>query len=172
MKNKILALLVFLSFTSCASYEKFRQITEELEIPSRVYKADYNQAWQAIIQIMKKFDIAQQNQEAGTIKTRWMDNTLQVNFTDSFASSEAVKAAEFQLVVNVAEGYSYGQKVTKVTIYKRQRIENDFLQGWREVTTDGIQEQTILYRLGKIIDNDNYLREVDKAREQEALENF
>lgn len=173
MKNKIaFILLIFFGLTSCASYEKFRQITEELEIPSRVYKADYNQAWQAVIQIMKKFDIAQQNQEAGVIKTRWMDNTLQVNFTDSFASSEAVKAAEFQLVLNVAEGYSYGQKVTKVTIYKRQRIENDFLQGWREVATDGIQEQTILYRLGKIIENDNYLREIDKAREQEALENF
>lgn len=172
MKNNILSLLLIFGLTSCASYEKFRQITEELEIPSQVYKADYNQAWQAVIQIMKKFDIAQQNQEAGVIKTRWMDNTLQVNFTDSFASSEAVKAAEFQLVINVAEGYSYGQKVTKVTIYKRQRIENDFLQGWREVATDGIQEQTILYRLGKIIENDNYLREIDKAREKEALESF
>lgn len=157
---------------SCASYEKFKQITEELEIPSKIFKSDYNQTWQAVIQIMKKYDIAQQNQESGVIKTRWMDNTLQVNFTDSFASSDAVKAAEFKLVISVAEGYSYGQKVTKVTVFKRQRVENDFLQGWREVPTDGIQEQTLLYRLGQMIDNDNKLREIDKAREQEALENF
>src|SRR5690606_28990425 len=120
-----------------------------------------------VIQVMKRFDIAYQNQESGKIKTRWMDNTLQVNFADAFGSSEAVKAAEFKLVINVAEGYSYGQKVTKVTIFKRQRIEHDFLQGWREVPTDGIQEKTLLYRIQTLINNDNKLKAIDKAREKE-----
>lgn len=171
MKNNLI-LCLFLIFSSCTSYEKFRQITEELEIPSRMFKADYNQTWQAVIQVMKRYDIAYQNQEAGKIKTRWMDNTLQVNFTDAFGSADAVKAAEFKLVVNVAEGYSYGRKVTKVTIYKRQRIENDFLQGWKAQPSDGIQEKTLLYRIEKLIENDNKLKEIDKAREKELLENF
>lgn len=147
-------------------------ITEELEIPSEIYGADYNQTWQAVIQVMKRFDISYQNQESGKIKTRWMDNTLQVNFTDSFGSSDAVKAAEFRLMVNVAEGYSYGRKVTKVTVFKRQRVEHDFLQGWKEKQTDGIQEKTLLYRIGRLIENDNKLKEIDKAREREELDAF
>ena len=171
MKTNLL-IIFFLAISSCTSYEKFRQITEELEIPSKMFKADYNQTWQAVIQVMKRYDIAYQNQEAGKIKTRWMDNTLQVNFTDAFGSADAVKAAEFKLVVNVAEGYSYGRKVTKVTIYKRQRIENDFLQGWKAQPSDGIQEKTLLYRIEKLIENDNKLKEIDKAREKELLENF
>lgn len=171
-KIKIITLSFILLVSGCASYEKFRQITEELEIPSRVYNADYNQTWQAVIQVMKRFDIAYQNQESGKIKSRWMDNTLQINFADSFGSSDAVKAAEFKLVVNVAEGYSYGRKVTKVTIYKRQRIEQDFLQGWREEPTDGIQEKTLLYRVGILIENDNKLKAIDKAKEKEQLESF
>ena len=169
--NKLLPFFLIL-FSSCSSYEKFKMITEELEIPSQVYNADYNQTWQAVIQVMKRFDISYQNQESGKIKTRWMDNTLQVNFTDSFGSSDAVKAAEFLLIVNVAEGYSYGRKVTKVTIFKRQRVEHDFLQGWKDKQTDGIQEKTLLYRIGRLIDNDNKLKEIDKVREQEALESF
>lgn len=164
-------IFVFL-LAGCASYEKFRQITEELEIPSEVFKADFNQTWQAVIQVMKKYDIAYQNQESGKIKTRWMDNTLQINFADAFGSSEAVKAAEFQLVINVAEGFSYGRKVTKVTVFKRQRVEHDFLQGWKEVPTDGIQEQTLLYRIQTLINNDNKLKEIDKAREREQLDTF
>ena len=168
---KILLSLSLL-FSSCASYERYRQITEELDIPAKVYKADFNQTWQAVLQIMKRFDVSYNNQEAGKIKTRWMDNTLQVNFTDSFGSSDAVKAAEFKLLINVAEGFSYGRKVTKVTIFKRQRIERDFLQGWKEIPTDGIQEKTLLYRIGVIIQNDNKLREIDKLKEKEALENF
>ncbi|MFT6630890.1 MAG: hypothetical protein ACJAS4_000834 [Bacteriovoracaceae bacterium] len=169
---KLINLIPLLLLFSCSSYEKYRKITEELEIPSKVYKADFNQSWQAVIQVMKRFDVAFQNQEAGKVKTRWMDNTLQVNFTDSFGSNDKVKAAEFKLLINVAEGFSYGRKVTKVTIYKRQRVENDFLQGWKEVPTDGIQEKTLLYRVGILIDNDNKLKEIDKAKEAEQLENF
>lgn len=170
--NKFILLLSLVFISSCASYEQYRQITEELEIPSKVYKADFNQTWQAVLQVMKKYDIAYQNQESGKIKTRWMDNTLEVNFTDSFASSDKVKAAEFKIMVNVAEGYSYGRKVTKVTIFKRQRVEQDFLQGWKEQPAEGILEQTLLYRIGVRIQNDNKFREIDQAKEKEQLENF
>lgn len=166
-----LLIITLLFFSGCASYEKFRQVTEELEIPTKVYRADYNQTWQAVIQVMRKFDIAQQNQEAGFIKTRWMDNTLEVNFTDSFGSSDAVKAAKFKLVVNVVKGFRAAREVTKVTIYKRQLIEQDFLQGWKESTTDGIAEKTLLYRIERLIATDNKLKEIDKAREKEQLEN-
>lgn len=156
--------------SGCASYEKFRQVTEEMEIPTRIYKSDYNQTWQAVIQVMRKYDIAQQNQEAGFIKTRWMDNTLEVNFTDSFGSADAVKAAKFKLVVNVVRGFRAAREVSKVTIYKRQLMEQDFLQGWKEVSTDGITEKTLLYRIERLIATDNKLKEIDKAREKEQLE--
>lgn len=165
-----LLIVMALFFNSCANYEKFRQITEELEMPSKVYRADYNQSWQAVIQVMRKFDIAQQNQEAGFIKTRWMDNTLEVNFTDSFGSSDAVKAAKYKLVVNVVRGFRASREVTKVTVYKRQLMEQDFLQGWKEVSTDGIIEKTLLYRIERLIATDNKLKEIDKAREKEALQ--
>lgn len=165
-----LLILAMMLLSGCANYEKFRQITEELEIPTRIYKSDYNQTWQAVIQVMRKYDIAQQNQEAGFIKTRWMDNTLEVNFTDSFGSSDAVKAAKFKLVVNVVRGFRAAREVSKVTIYKRQLMEQDFLQGWKEVSTDGITEKTLLYRIERLIATDNKLKEIDKAREKEQLE--
>jgi hypothetical protein len=173
MKIKFQAIILILTLlSSCASYEKFKLVTEETEIPQKVYKAEFNQTWQAVIQLMKKYDIAMQNQESGYIKTRWMDNTLQVNFTDSFGDNDAVKAAKFMLVVNVAKGFSAGKEVSKVTIFKRQLVEQDFLQGWKEVPTDGIQEQVFLYRLETLIKNDNSLREIDRAREKEQIENF
>jgi hypothetical protein len=170
MKFYLLMGLIFL-LGGCANYEKFRQVTEELEIPMKVYKADYNQTWQAVIQVMRKYDIAQQNQEAGFIKTRWMDNTLEVNFADAFGSSDAVKAAKFKLVVNVVRGFRTSREVSKVTIYKRQLVEQDFLQGWKEVSTDGIMEKTLLYRIERLIATDNKLKEIDKAREKEQLQN-
>lgn len=165
-------LMIFVFILSCSSYEKYRKITEDLEIPSKIYRADFNQTWQAVSQVMKRFDVAYQNQESGKIKTRWMDNTIEVNFADSFGTNDKVRSAEFKLLVNINEGISYGRKHTKVTIHKVQRVERDFLQGWKVVDPDGIQEQTMLYRIGVIIDNDNKFREIDKAKEEEALQDF
>jgi transposase len=74
------------------------------------------------------------------------------------------------LIVNVVRGFRASREVTKVTIYKRQLMEQDFLQGWKEVSTDGIIEKTLLYRIERLIATDNKLKEIDKAREKEQLE--
>lgn len=172
MKQKIRAIgyIIFLLFlSSCASYQNFKYITEEFEIPSKVFKADFNQTWQAVIQVMKKFDIASQNQEAGFIKTRWIDNTNELNFSDSFGSSDSVKSAKFKLLVNVVKGFRGSMEVTKITIYRRQLVEQDFLQGWKEIPSDGIAEKTLLYRIERLIQIDNKLKAIDKAKEQEEL---
>jgi hypothetical protein len=172
MNNLRSLIFIVFAFSSCASYEKFRQVTEEMDVPSQVYKADFNQTWQAVIQVMKKYDIAQQNQESGYIKTRWIDNTLEINFADSFGSNDAVKAAKFKLIVNVVKGFRSSQEVAKVTIYRRQLVEQDFLQGWKEIPTDATLEETLLYRIDRLIMIDNKLKEIDKAREKEQLENI
>lgn len=172
MKIKCYFLLFTLILTSCADYERFKRITEDIEIPSQVFKADRNQAWAAVLKVMNRFDNAVVNAEAGYIKTNWMDNTLELNFADSFGGNDKVKAAKFKLIVNVVKGYRMSREVTKITIYKRQLVENDFLQGWKEVPTDAILEKTLLYRIDREIIIDNKLKEIDKAKEKELVNSF
>lgn len=172
MTKIILTLFLAFVFNGCASYEKFRQVTEEYEIPSKVFNADYNSTWAAIIKVVSKFDLEAPNQEAGFVKSRWIPNTLELNFANSFGESSEVKSARYKFIINAVKGYRYGREVTKVTIYKRQMVEQDFLQGWKEVASDGTLEQRLLYRIGRKITIDKKLREIDKAREQEQLESF
>ena len=106
------------------------------------------------------------------IKTRWIDNTKALNFVESFASSDKIKAAKFKITLNVVKGYSGTREVSKITIYKRQLIEQDFLQGWKEQHSDGIMEKTILYRVDRKLWIDNKLKEIDKLKEQEQLNSF
>jgi len=158
------------SISGCSSYKQFQYIAEEFEIPSQVYRNDYSQTWQAVLQIMQRYDLSLQNQEAGIIKTRWIDNTLELNFADSFGSRDAVKAARFKLILNVVKGFRGTREVTKVTVFKRQMVENDFLQGWKIVRSDAILEKTILYRIERILAVDRRLKKIEeqKAKEQEA----
>lgn len=156
------------SLASCSSYEQFRYITEEFEIPTKIYKVEYNQAWQAVSDVMKKYNLEVKSQQSGIIKTRWEDNTLELNFSDSFGSSDAIKGARFKLIVNVIKGFRGSREVSKVTVFKRQLIEQDFLQGWKVVPSDGILEKTILYRIDRILRIEQKLKQIEDQRSKEA----
>jgi hypothetical protein len=164
--------LVLIGNFGCSSYENFRHITEDLEIPSQVYRADYNKVWQEVMKITNKYAREVYNQEAGIIKTRWIDNTLELNFADSFGSNDAVKAAQFKLIINVVKGYRGSKEVAKVTVYKRQRVEQDFLQGWKVIRTDGIVEKSILYRLERALAIEERLQKIEDQKIKEAERNF
>lgn len=155
--------------SGCASYENYKFIAEEFEFPSQVYAHDYNKVWQEVMKLTTKYEREVYNQEAGIIKTRWIDNTLEINFADSFGANDAVKAAQFKLIINVVKGFRGKKEVTKVTVFRRQRIEQDFLQGWKLVRSDGILEKSILYRLERALQIEAKLQEIEdkKAKEQE-----
>lgn len=162
-----LLILVLNGLTSCASYQQFKYITEEYEIPKKVFVSSFTQTWQAVLQVMKTYDLAVQNQEAGVIKTRWIDNTLALNFADAFGSSEMVKAARFKLIVNVVKGFKGGREVAKVSVFKRQLVEKDFLQGWKVLPTDSIQEKTILYRIERELVIDRKLKKLEEMKNKD-----
>lgn len=163
-------LYIFLLYivTSCASYEQFKYITEEFEIPTKVFKATYNQTWEAVLNVMSAYDMPTKDQVAGVIKTSWKDNTLELNFADSFGDNDTIRRARFKVIVNVAKGYKGDKEVTKVTIFKRQLVEQDMLQGEKEIPSDGIFEKTLLYRIERVIANDNKLKEIEDAINKEA----
>ena len=169
---KKLFLFFLLCLASCSSYEQFKYITDEFEIPSQVYNATYAQTWQAVLQFARKFDIAIQNQESGIIKTRDIDNTLELNFTDSFGSKDSVKSAKFKVIINVVKGYRGNKEITKVTIFKRQMVEQDFLQGYKIIASDGIFEKVALYRIGKILSVDSKIQNIEKVKQEEDAKKF
>ena len=100
-----------------------------------------------------------------------MDNTNEVNFANS-SSDTSVKAAKFKLVINVTKGFRNTREVTKITIYKRQLVEQDMLQGWKELRSDGIEEKVILHRLEVILKMDQKFRRLEELKAKEEIQNF
>jgi len=171
MKHILFTILTF-ALIGCSSYERFKSETEDLEIPSQVYKADYNKVWQEAMKVTNQYERELHNQEAGIIKTRWKDNTLELNFADAFGSNDAVKSAQFKLIINVTKGFRGNKEVSKVSVYKRQRVEQDFLQGWKVIKSDGILEKTILYRIGQALNIESKLQAIEDKKAKEAEKSF
>jgi hypothetical protein len=164
--------LLIICTAGCSSYENFKNITEDLEIPSQVYKADFNKVWIEVMKITNKYARELYNQDAGIVKTRWIDNTLELNFSDSFGSNDSVKTARFKLIINVVKGYRGNREVSKVTVFKRQQVQQDYLDGWKTVRTDSILEKSILYRLERSLAIEAKLQKIEDRKTKEAEKNF
>jgi len=167
---RIYAFFLFIFLSSCSSYDKYKYLNADLEIPSTLFQASYQQTWSAVVGVMKKYDIELQNQETGVVKTKWMDNTKELNFSDAFGSSEKIKSARFKLFVNVNEANRGNKMLTKVTVYKRQLVEHDFLHGWKEIKQEHGLEKVLLYRVSRLIKIDNYLKKIQEEKEAKELQ--
>ncbi len=163
---------LFLFLTSCASYEQFKHVTTELEIPYKIFPNEFSQTFHAVLQVMKKYDLTQRRPDTGVVKTAWIPNTLQMNFNDSFSGRNSVKAAKFKIIVNITKGVRRNREVSKVTIFKRQMVEQDVLQGWKVISSDGIQEKVILYRIARLLNIDSKLKKIEDMKSKEEEANF
>lgn len=169
---KILALISLIFFISCSSYKEFQSLREEDAVASKTVPFDFDQTWQATLQVLQKLDLASQSQELGVIKTRWIDNTLELNFADAFGKNESIKSAKFKLVVNVTRQDRLTRSLTKISIYKRQMVEKEFLQGSKPERSDGIMETTLLYRIGRILEMEKELKRLKDIKSKQLEESL
>jgi hypothetical protein len=137
--------------TGCMTAYK-RQVAAEQETPQqRVYLADYNNAWQAVLDAMKSLRLEVTNREGGYLQTQWTDNTVEKSFIDSFGMAGAVLKARYRFKVTVTRGFYNGQPSVRVSVLKDQVVQRDLLEGWRTLPSDTVEENTLLYRIGRLI---------------------
>lgn len=166
------ALSISIASTGCISAYK-RSIGNDTTLTfSRIYLTDFNTAWQAVLESLKNIPADITNREAGFIQTRWTDNTALKNFTDSFGPADTYLKSQFRLRVSLSRGGTYnGVSAVKITIQKDQLIQRDVLDGWRPVETDSIEENTMLYRIGRIVFMKMKLARIEEEKIKKSLEN-
>lgn len=171
-KLAVLSLLAFsLVATSCVSAYK-ESIGGETELTySRVYYTDFNTAWQSVLDAMKHNRLDVSNREGGFIETKWTDNTADKNFADAFGDADAYLKAQYRFRVTVAKSFFNGKPAIKVTVQRDQLVQRDVLEGWQPVETDSIEENTLLYRVGRLIMIKMKLAKIEEDKTQKALEN-
>ena len=146
---KFLVLISLIFSNSCSSYKEFQSLREEEAVPSKTVPYNFDQTWQATLQVMQKFDLSSQSQELGVIKTRFIDNTVELNFADSFGKEESIKSAKFKLIVSVKSQDRLTRAETKISIYKRKWSKKNFFKVpnlyeatgiWRPLSCTGLGE--------------------------------
>ena len=143
--------LFAMSFSGCMSAYKQSVGGDIAQVFSRIYLTDYNNGWLALMDSIKGLAPDVTNPEGGFIQTRWTENTSEKNFIESFGAADAYLKAQYRLKLSISKGFYNGTPSVKISVQKEQVVQSDVLEGWRPVETDGLEERTLLYRIGRLI---------------------
>jgi hypothetical protein len=168
--NRLVLLLALVTASGCVSAYRQTVGGETAQVFTKIYLTDFNTAWQSVLDSLKASRLDVSNREGGFIQTKWTENTAEKNFVDSFGGADAYLKAQYRFRVNVAKGFYNGRPSVKVTVQKEQLIQRDVLEGWRPIETDAVDENTLLYRIGRIIFIRMKLAQLEEEKTKKAIE--
>ena len=129
MKHQYLSVIFLFILTSCSSYKEFEHLSKEVEIPNKTFRATFVDTWTALKKVEQyNLNLDVNSQEAGILKLSGMITQCKLIFSDSLVAKTQLK----RLNTNLS---SMSLKVLEthvkylVTIFKRQMVNQDFLQG-------------------------------------------
>lgn len=163
--------LVVLAALASQGCSIFHQPGHDIEkVFSRVFLVDYNTAWQAALDSLKTYDRTVVNRQGGVIQTAWTDNTAQKNFIDAFGGSQTFLKAKFRVTLTVAPGSYNGKPSVRMSVLKEQIVQYDMLEGWKTVGSDSYDENTLLYRIGRLVFIRLKLKQIEEDKTKQILE--
>jgi hypothetical protein len=124
---------------------------EPLRAVSRVYQTDMESVWQATIAALQGLPLEESNREGGFVRTKWLDNTLTRNQGDSPPGISSYARAQYRIKVFLAPGQFKDKESVRVSVFKEQLVQRDILDGLRPLQTDSIEEETLHYRIHRLV---------------------
>lgn len=165
-----LMLSLGMASTGCMTAYKQSVGSDTAQIFQRIYLTDFNTSWQSVLDAIKNSRLDVSNREGGYVQTKWTDNTAEKNFVDSFGDQDSYLKAQYRFRINVSKGFYNGKPSVKVSIQKEQLVQRDVLEGWRPIESDTVDENTLLYRIGRIIAIRMKMTHIEEQKTKQAIE--
>lgn len=144
---KIILILGAVTIGGCASSD---DVTVPAEIPVKkapeqvIFYYPFDQVWRAAHAVLK-YPIANENPDAGFIETEYIKGV------DGFLPPGKTKppsaGIRYKIIMNFAKGTTDGRVSTRVTIDKKMEVLKDFFSEPKPMSSDGLEEKVLLYRI-------------------------
>lgn len=145
--------------TASSQLEKRLKVGEPL---SRVFSAKYEDVEAAIKQAMIRYPQRVDNTEAGIFETDFVKG--EVRFRSPVQTKEFSAGYRYRLLIRLVRGKNEEKPAVKVLVTKQIEMARDFFADPDAVASDGLEEEVILYRIGREI---SLARAMVKATERE-----
>ena len=135
-------ILVLLFFTGCATTTQPAQ--EVISPVSRLFHADYNTTWRALMLALEKYPIEEEDQEKGYLKTAIIkgESIWQLPF-----HSKTLPRLKYTIHVQLIKGTRKNKSIVQVSVLKQLTSQKGFIDSPQRIPSNGLEEKTILYRI-------------------------
>ena len=171
MSRSIISLLFgLLVLSGCnTAYRRSVGATQE-QFFSRLYLTDATTAWIAVTEALKSFRLDISNQKVGFVQTRWTDNTADKNAADPMGGSGPFLKTQYRFKVTLAPAFIKGRgQAVKISVQREQWVQRDVLEGWRPAESDAVEENTLLYRIGRIITVRTEIDRIEREKTEKEI---
>lgn len=142
-------LIVSLSLPGCALFQDRPGPPKIYGPQSQIFYASFDEVWTAVNLVMQPYPLRISNRDKGTLETDVFRGFQ--TWTPPYAPNSATAGESYQITIHVVRGNTQGAAATKVLIEKDIKLQKDFFAEAATMPSDGMQEETILYRIGREI---------------------
>ncbi len=152
--------IVLLSLAGCALLEDRSKPPAVYGPREQVFYANFDEVWRSVNVVLQPYPLRVSNMDQGTIETdsirgdRVWEPPYQTRGSDSGAS--------YSLVLRVIKGKSATKPATKVVVLKEANVQTDFFSDPKQKPSDGLEERTLLYHIGREIQIERALAKAQK----------
>lgn len=137
--------------------------SSEVEVPrafEREYAANFDETWRAVQQSIISYPLKINNMELGQVQTTAIRGNTQ--FKPPHEAKVKSGGHRYNLSINVLK---VSPGVTRVSILKDVAVYRDFVSRPETRGSDGLEENTILYRIGRELEIEKILIKDSKKKE-------
>ncbi|HMN67968.1 MAG TPA: hypothetical protein PKC28_05460 [Bdellovibrionales bacterium] len=155
-----------MNVTACALFEE-RKGPESFYGPrEQVFYAGFEETWRAVNLVLQPYPLRVSNMDQGVLET---DNIRGFRiWGPPHKGDVATNGETYRLTVRVVRGALERRAATKVIIVKDAQLARDFFSDPKAMPSDGLEEKTVLYRIGREIQIERALARAQKKQNQKT----
>ena len=134
----------------------------------QVYFASFEEVWRAANLVLQPYPLRISNMDQGALETDTIHGYKV--WGPPYKSDIANSGESYHLTIHVVKGNLERRVATKVTVLKDGEVQVDFFSEPRAIPSDGLEEKTLLYRIGREIQVERALAKVQKQKQDEHQE--
>lgn len=155
----------FLCLTACALFEERTGPAKFYGPREQVYYANFDEVWRAVNLVLQPYPLRISNMDQGVLETDMIRGD-RVWVAPYKREATGATSETYRLTIRVIKGALDSRSATKVTVVKDSQLQVDFFSDPRSLPSDGLEEKSVLYRIGREIQVERALAKAQKKQNQ------
>lgn len=153
------------NLTACALFAERPAPPMSIAPREQVYSASYDEIWKAVNLVLQPYPLRISNMDQGLLETDVLRGDKV--WTSPYEKTNPGSGETYRLSIRVIKGAQNQRAATKVIIQKDAQVQVDFFSDPKPMSSDGMEERSILYRIGREIQIERALVRAQKKQNQQ-----